>query len=77
VAGDGPALEDHLAGRRGKYPGDEVKDRGLAGSVRADNTQDLSPVQLYAVIIHSQEAFKRLGEAFDFKQAGIPGIWTR
>jgi len=35
------AVEDDLAGREGKDPGDGLEQRRLAGSVRAQHTDDL------------------------------------
>ena len=56
---------------RTEVPGQQVEDRGFAGSVGADDGQNFPLAQLQVVIVDSSQALKGLGEILHLKDMDV------
>jgi hypothetical protein len=65
------SLQANLTLIRGINTREKVEDGGLAGSVGADQTDDLSPPNLEADILDSSQTPKMLGQTIHLKKSHI------
>src|SRR6185503_17791989 len=70
LAGDGAAVDAHLAGRGRELPEDAVEQRRLARAVRPDQAEDLALAHLEGHAIHGADAAEGLLQPAHF-QDGI------
>ena len=66
-AGDGSAIEPHLAGARLKLAEDAVEQRRLATAVRPDDAEDLALVHVERYAFDGVNAAELLGKIADFE----------
>ena len=70
VEADGLAVEQHLAGVRGKDAGENVHQRRLAGAVLTEQRMNLAPLEVEIDAAQSLDAAEMLGDAAHDEQRG-------
>ena len=66
------ALPQHRAGARRSQPRDHVEERRLAGTVRADDADDLAALDRERHVRDGDQAADALGDRADLKQHAVP-----
>src|SRR5579883_215693 len=80
-----PAVDAHVAGGRPQLAEDAIEERGLAGSVRPDDAEDLARADLEGDAVHRRDALEALAQARDLEHRAHgsvrsppsgTGVWT-
>src|SRR6185295_9273125 len=64
------ACEFHRAGRWRQCAGEHVEDRALARAVRADQAENLAPIDLERHLVDGREAAKPFYQPLDYQHGG-------
>ena len=72
LALNGLPFEQNLPAGGFVKPADTVENGGFAGTVRADDGDDLVLLHIHAYLIHRQQAAEAHGQIFHFQHIGYP-----